>query len=384
MEPKAGPPARIDITSGGTQRAFANMELAQPIRLSVRDANGRALPDARVTFSVTRGGGTLTGSTVVLSDVFGSVTAPGWRLGRSAVTQTMRAAVGDITAEVSATVASDFHIAVRLFGEAMTAANQDAFAAGVARVRGIITGDLPAVNAVNSGIDLAACGISGQPPLDELIDDVLIFAAVQNIDGPGNILAQAGPCLVRAGNSPMTAVGVMAFDASDLERFLQGAAFEEVVTHEIIHVLGFGTLWTDRGLVRDTATPDPRYTGLQGHHGCLTAGWALSCAVDIPVEAGGGRGTALSHWRETTFGNELLTGYYSAGGNVLSVMTVGSLEDLGFVVNRAAADAGLPAASIRGATLTAPSQREWERQRRPVGSVTPDGRLRRLPDTLER
>ena len=378
-QPQTGQPARIVVLAGSWQSALANTEVPEPIRLAVRDAGGRGVAGAEVTFSVREGGGALVGEQIASTDANGLVTAPRWRLGKSATFQLLRASAGDVTTEIGATVASNFHIAVRFFGDALSAEQQQVFIRGVGRVRGIITGDLPGVNGVNSGIDLALCGITGQPSLNEVIDDVLIFAAVQNIDGPGSILARAGPCLVRTGDMPMTAVGVMAFDASDLGLFLQGAAFEEVVTHEIIHVLGFGTLWTDHALIRDTTTQDPRYTGLQGHHGCLAAGWPLPCTVDIPIEAGGGRGTALSHWRETVFGSELLTGYYSTSGNALTVMTIGSLEDLGFVVNRAAADEPiLGGVSLRGpAALRAGASQSWDESLGPVAAITPDGRVQR-------
>jgi len=54
----------------------------------------------------------------------------------------------------------------------------------------------------------------------------------------------------------------------------------------------------------------------------------------VPVENTGGSGTRDSHWRETTFGRELMTGFYNSGAlNPLSRITIGSLEDLGYQVN---------------------------------------------------
>ena len=60
-----------------------------------------------------------------------------------------------------------------------------------------------------------------------------------------------------------------------------------------------------------------------------------------------GPGTADSHWRETIFGNELMTGYLNSGTNPLSAVTVGSLADLGYGVDLAAADTfGTPAPAV--------------------------------------
>jgi len=42
----------------------------------------------------------------------------------------------------------------------------------------------------------------------------------------------------------------------------------------------------------------------------------------VPVEAGGGPGTALAHWRESVMTNELMTGYINLGKNPLSLVTI--------------------------------------------------------------
>jgi hypothetical protein len=52
----------------------------------------------------------------------------------------------------------------------------------------------------------------------------------------------------------------------------------------------------------------------------------------------GGPATLYSHWRESTFNNELMTGFIQQGSNPLSVMSIRSLEDLNYTVNPAAAD----------------------------------------------
>jgi hypothetical protein len=61
-------------------------------------------------------------------------------------------------------------------------------------------------------------------------------------------------------------------------------------------------------------------------------------AKPVPVEATGGEGTRDSHWRETVFANELMSGFVESKGNPLSRMTVASLQDLGYRVNLAAAE----------------------------------------------
>ena len=58
----------------------------------------------------------------------------------------------------------------------------------------------------------------------------------------------------------------------------------------------------------------------------------------VPVENTGGAGTRDSHWRETVFRNELMSGFIAATGNPLSKLTVAHLQDLGYVVDMAAAE----------------------------------------------
>jgi len=60
--------------------------------------------------------------------------------------------------------------------------------------------------------------------------------------------------------------------------------------------------------------------------------------VPIPMEQGGGGGTACSHWDETCMVGELMTGYVRNGGLEMSRMTVAALENLCYAVNYTAAD----------------------------------------------
>lgn len=102
------------------------------------------------------------------------------------------------------------------------------------------------------------------------------------------------------------------------------------------HVLGIGTLWNSLGLLSGAGTTNPVFTGVQAT-GWYNQIFALSAAA-VPVENTGGPGTRDSHFREATFNNELMTGFLDAGVNPLSLVTVGSLADLGYLVYFGAAD----------------------------------------------
>jgi len=63
-----------------------------------------------------------------------------------------------------------------------------------------------------------------------------------------------------------------------------------------------------------------------------------SHSLPVPVENTGGPGTRDSHWRETLFRNELMSGFIAAAGNPLSRITAASLQDIGYLVNLDAAE----------------------------------------------
>jgi hypothetical protein len=119
----------------------------------------------------------------------------------------------------------------------------------------------------------------------------------------------------------------MIFDSDDLAFLESLGLLDEVISHEMGHVLGFGTLWDfNRTLLAGAGTGSPTYTGRLGNLLYrLLGGRGL-----IPVEGDFGPGTADSHWDEDRFDNELMTGFLNLGNNPLSVITAGSMTDLGY------------------------------------------------------
>jgi Leishmanolysin len=111
----------------------------------------------------------------------------------------------------------------------------------------------------------------------------------------------------------------------------------DVIRHEMAHLLGFGTVWDLDRLLRDSTTENPWFSGPDAQAAFRTALPTYGDKV-VPVEAGGGSGTTLSHWRESVMTNELMTGFLNSGANPLSAVTVESMADLGYTVNADAAD----------------------------------------------
>jgi hypothetical protein len=218
----------------------------------------------------------------------------------------------------------------------LTASQQTIFQQAANRWAQVITGDLP--NATYNGLT---------------VDDLLINASSTTIDGVNGILGQAGPDRFRSG-SVLPYHGVMEFDSADMASMESSGLLFSVVLHEMGHILGIGTIWSNLGLLSGAGTSNPIFVGANA-----TAQYNQifgTSASGVPVEATGGSGTRDSHWRETVLSSELMTGWAGPGTNLpLSRITVGSLADLGYTVNYAAADVYTPSSSSLAAARSASS-----------------------------
>ncbi len=231
----------------------------------------------------------------------------------------------------NATPQAAFQVQVRFLG-GLSPAQQAAFASAAARWSRIITGDVPPVM------------LEG-----EEIDDVLIEAQGVPIDGPGRVLGQAGPRFVRP-TSRLPIKGIMSFDTADLDRMEADGSLEDVILHEMAHVLGFGTLWVDLGLIVGAGTINPTFVGANAmREYAELSGRAAS--TPVPVANTGGPGTRDGHWREEVFGDELLTGFLSGALRPISRMSIGAFEDMGYQIDYGAADAFVLPSALRLAEL---------------------------------
>lgn len=218
---------------------------------------------------------------------------------------------------------TEYDIDVIFIDDSLNPDQQEVFEDAASRWEEIITGDVPDVVVPGFGF----------------VDDIAIDASAPFIDGPGGILGQAGPTVLRAG-SFLPARGIMQFDSADLEFLEEEGLFDDVILHEMAHVIGFGTIWQEKNLLTGIGTPDPRFVG-EGATDEYNNIFGVS-ESGVPVEADFGPGTALSHWDEDLFGNELMTGFINFGENPLSRITAASMGDLDYEVNVDAADAYTP------------------------------------------
>ena len=372
---KAGPPVSMVFIFGANVTALAGATLSPQPVVQVRDQFGNGVPGIAVTFSVVDGEGSA-GFAAVTTNASGNATAPQWRLGKTAIPQALRATAGALTATAFAVIQTDYNIDLRFVGPPMPLAAQDAFIRAAARIRGSVVGDLPSVSA-GAGQDLAGCGLPGTV-LSGIIDDIVIYASVQPIDGPGRVLARGGPCFIRDPGR-QTIVGSMTFDSEDIQPLIDNGRFRDVVTHEMFHIVGIGTLWPTFGVIAGAGTAETRFTGSLGVAACVAMGGAAACPGSIPVENTGGAGTADGHWRESVFDTEMMTGFVDAT-NPLSIMSIQSLADLGYATNQSAADSyAIPGLSARGSGDIPDSPPLWETVEKPKFFMTNGGRLTPVP-----
>ena len=267
---------------------------------------------------------------------------------------------------------SEFEITL-IFSGSITDAQKDVFRQAAAKWSTILVGDIPDTRLIKPS---NSCG----PAFDGTVDDVVIYASVEPIDGAGSVLGSAGPCYVRSG-SKLPLYGIMRFDSADVDSL--GSRFEAVILHEMGHVLGIGTIWDDLNLLAFNGSSCLNSSSIGFTGSSARAEYAdLGGSGNVPVENGGGSGTKCSHWDEETFDNELMTGFLggNTSGNPLSRLTAGSMIDLGYGVDLTAADSyTIPNCSP--ACLRAHGAdkgihiAEHEILLSPIGVVSPDGKI---------
>lgn len=333
--------ASFQSAGGDGQSGDAGRALAQPLAVRALDALGNPVQGLTVIFAVTQGGGSVqpASATTGLDGRATTTFTLGPTIGQpQQVTATLQGTSMVVT--FNATAAAAFDIQLRYL-TTPSAVQAEAFSDAESRWESLITGDLPNLQANAAA---GSCG-DNSPALNESVDDVVIFVTLEPIDGPGAVLGAAGPCFIRVPGS-LTVVGRMRFDTDDLAAMETAGVLSDVILHEMGHVLGIGTLWSqpEIDLLANPAlgTPpgtDPHFTGA----GAIAAfnaagGLTYTGGQKVPVEDTGGPGTADSHWRESVLDTELMTGFVAAAGNPLSAITIRSLADMGYSVNQAGAD----------------------------------------------
>jgi hypothetical protein len=244
--------------------------------------------------------------------------------------------------------AKAFQVSVRFLGPTPSTEVVQAFEAAKARWAGVIR---ETIGTMDVRLTQGSCGSPDSTHV-ETITDVMILAEIDSIDGPGSILGQAGPCLFRRlpSGRVMPLLGVMQFDSADMRTMATTGRLQNVIAHEMGHVLGIGTTWSsffnNGSPLAVQGGSDPRYSGPSGVLASAGMGFTGLSVNDlgsvllerVPLENTGGAGTVGSHWRRSVFGNELMNGFAGSGLQPLSLLTVQAMADMGYVVNTSAAE----------------------------------------------
>lgn len=373
----AAVPVAMTPVVGNGQQGFTGNITGQRPTVRVTDALGKPVSGKSVTFELLSGGGRIA-STAAATDPRGEASLGGWRLGAATGINQVRAVTAGLAPAVfSATAvaapAPAFQIDLR-FEVGVSPAQQTAFTAAAAHWSRLILGDQADVP-VKFAADPSGC----YPALNETVDDLTIFVYVEALDGVGGILGAAGPCLARDDNF-LPVVGAMIIDQADLADLERRGQLEAVITHEMGHVLGFGPLlWDLKSLITGVGTSEPLFLGpsAAGAYSLLAGPTSVFSKPAVPLENTGGGGTRNSHWRETVFDSELMTGFINDGTNPLSALTAASLRDIGYLVDDTIADDYSFIAALRAASSppsAPPHTTAWPGPLRLLGR---DGRLLR-------
>lgn len=331
----------IAATADASPAGYLGNYLATVPQVTVSDAQGHGVSGVQVTFAA-QGGGVLTGATIV-TDSTGRAQPRTWRLGSGGTQSLTASAPGatpvTINAAAMAPPAGTFRIEVRYAANTTpTEGQKAAFDAAAARwSQLLLQGGAPTTI---QEVDLGCGDLRG-----ETVTGLIITADLSPIDGKGKVLGSAGPCLLRdQGYLPLQ--GYMQFDTADLANLEASNQLQDVILHEMGHVLGFGTIWEFNPGAGFTPNaflhrepPDPVFLGAAARAALFGSPGGLNFSGGgVPVEETGGSGTAYAHWRESTFASELMSGWLNGGNNPLSAVTVNQFRDLGYVVNDALAD----------------------------------------------
>ena len=328
---------QLEMVRGEDQAAPAGEPLPEDVTVQALDRLGSPVPGTTVRFEASHEGAASEGRVEADAD---GIASTSWVLGPEAGTQSLAVTVGDrhsfhvLASALDAQGEVPFRIRFRFLSEP-TPALREAFHQAAARWEPLFREKLaPVLVRVPEG----RCG-DNAPALDQVVDDLLVLVTTEHIDGPGGTVALANPCFLREGGL-LPIVGQIRMDEDDVDTLAELGILDDIVAHEIGHVLGIGALWELFEFLQLPSLPDARgadthFDGPAAIEAFDQAGGEAFQGPKVPVENElGGPGSRDRHWRQSVFEVELMTSLLSTvRENALSRITLASLADLGYAVD---------------------------------------------------
>ncbi|SDI61639.1 Leishmanolysin [Lutimaribacter saemankumensis] len=169
--------------------------------------------------------------------------------------------------------------------------------------------------------------ITGDVASHNGIDDIELTLVQASIDGGGGAWATGGPRSLRS-DSLLPSTGVLTFDTADIGSLDSSGLWEDLGMHEMLHAMGFGTLFSALGLI-DTVDGQKRFTGTNAVE-AYNAEFVTIAGNDPLSDIGIRLDSSGAHWDDGTFTKELMTPYLRYSGNYLSDMSIAAMEDIGY------------------------------------------------------
>jgi len=221
---------------------------------------------------------------------------------------------------------------------------------------------LPIFKEIEDDLNSRVQNYSNELPLALLYQLDKVRIVVNVVPAPEGILGFAGPTaivthqagdLFRTHRRAVVVAGQVTINSNEIPFMLADNILGDTFAHEILHAFGFGSLWEENDLVGPVGgVGTTQYIGGRYAIEQYREEANLPFAVFVPLEQGGGGGTALSHWADQppffnqtftpAFTKELMTGFacdiHPVTGAIvcpptfLSMTTEGAMADLGFAM----------------------------------------------------
>jgi hypothetical protein len=286
-----------------------------PVVIGAVDSTGRTVVAAGTTLSLEPAGGMRLRN--------------GWLIGVSAGSTVLRATHGTLTARDTVIVQTPSPFPLQLVdGNEQTPLPlriRNSMTRVAERWRRVLREPPP-----TEQVNLPARACRNVVPIVRPIAGLLVLVTLDTL--PPNVVARAGPCLLRANGAGLPIVGGVSLNIFMINAF-SDEKLDDIIAHEVGHVFGIGIGWDEGAggaLVEgDTLSADPIFTGVQARRAFALLGNSRAFSGRlVPLQVG-----ALAHWRTGALGGELMAPTVTLTRQPLSAVTAAALQDLGWTMD---------------------------------------------------